>query len=71
MPARFLVDAVFAPGVALELPEPAAHHALRVLRLRDGDAIELFDGRGNAAAARLAAHGRRAEARIRAAEKAS
>lgn len=30
------------------LPPEAAHHAARVLRLREGDAVEIFDGVGNA-----------------------
>ena len=32
-----------ASGVAV-LPEAASHHARRVLRLRPGDAVTLFDG---------------------------
>lgn len=31
-----------------ELPPAAAHHASRVLRLREGDAVQIFDGLGNA-----------------------
>lgn len=31
-----------------ELPAAAAHHASRVLRLRVGDAVQIFDGNGNA-----------------------
>lgn len=30
-----------------ELPPEAAHHAGRVLRLREGDSVEIFDGTGN------------------------
>jgi len=30
-----------------ELPPDAAHHASRVLRLREGDAVQIFDGIGN------------------------
>lgn len=30
-----------------DLPPDAAHHAARVLRLRTGDAVQLFDGVGN------------------------
>lgn len=44
--ARFFVDPPLATGARLELPERAAHHALRVLRLRAGDPLTLFDGRG-------------------------
>ncbi len=31
-----------------ELPPEAAHHAARVLRLRESDRVEMFDGLGNA-----------------------
>ncbi|WP_035383918.1 16S rRNA (uracil(1498)-N(3))-methyltransferase [Ferriphaselus sp. R-1] len=36
-----------------ELPPEAAHHASRVLRLRAGDAVQLFDGEGAALDARI------------------
>lgn len=49
-----------APNARLALPEPLAHHALRVLRLRDGQAITLFDGRGGEYPARLQVQGRQA-----------
>jgi 16S rRNA (uracil1498-N3)-methyltransferase len=42
---RFYVSAPLALG-AVELPERVAHHATRVLRLRDGAPLVLFDGRG-------------------------
>jgi 16S rRNA (uracil1498-N3)-methyltransferase len=45
-PPRLYVEAALAEKSRLELPENAAHHAARVLRLRDGDAVVLFDGRG-------------------------
>lgn len=35
-----------APGARVALPEHAAHHAQEVLRLRPGDAVRVFDGRG-------------------------
>src|SRR5262245_18514166 len=35
-----------APGARIVLPEHAAHHAHEVLRLRPGDAVRVFDGRG-------------------------
>jgi 16S rRNA (uracil1498-N3)-methyltransferase len=44
--ARFFVDPPLKAGLRLALPERAAHHATRVLRLRVGDAVTLFDGRG-------------------------
>ena len=55
---RLFVDAELRPGASVELPAAAAHHAARVLRLRDGDAVVLFDGRGGEYGARLAAAGR-------------
>lgn len=45
---RLLVATLPAPGGEVVLPPDSARHA-RVLRLRAGDAIELFDGRGGLA----------------------
>lgn len=33
---------------SFDLPADAAHHAARVLRLREGEAVEIFDGAGQA-----------------------
>lgn len=55
---RLFVDAEFGPRSAVELPEAAAHHAVRVLRLADGDTVVLFDGRGGEYEARLVISGR-------------
>ena len=47
MTARLHVDGMaLAAGETFALPHEAAHHALRVLRLKRGDAVVLFDGRG-------------------------
>lgn len=43
---RFFCPLPLVEGAALDLPEDAARHAGRVLRLRVGDALTLFDGRG-------------------------
>jgi len=43
---RFYVPVPMASGEQVSLPAAAAHHAVRVLRLRPGDAIQLFDGTG-------------------------
>ena len=62
MTARLHVDPgeiVLAAGASVELPEAAAHHALRVLRLRDGEALTLFDGTGGEWRATIAVAGRR------------
>ncbi|CAG0972012.1 Ribosomal RNA small subunit methyltransferase E [Burkholderiales bacterium] len=52
-------DVALAAGVTVDLPEDAAHHALRVLRLRDGEAVTLFDGSGGEWCATIASAGRR------------
>ncbi len=61
MTARFYVDADLAVGRALRLPPSAAHHASHVLRLRDGDPIVLFNGRGGEYHAVLAERATRAD----------
>ena len=62
MTARLFVgDAALEAGSTMTLPDEAAHHALRVLRLRVGDALVLFDGRGGEWRATLASAGRRGE----------
>jgi 16S rRNA (uracil1498-N3)-methyltransferase len=50
---RLFVEAELRPHATFALPEDAAHHAARVLRLQDGDAAILFDGRGGEYEARL------------------
>lgn len=60
---RFFVESGLRVGAVIELPDAVAHHAQHALRLRDGAAIVLFDGRGGEYAARLAA-GRRAAAEV-------
>lgn len=60
---RFFVEAELCVGAAVELPAAVAHHAQHALRLRDGAAIVLFDGRGGEYPARLRA-GRRAAAEV-------
>lgn len=43
---RFHCPQPFAPGAPVDLPAAAAHHALKVLRMKAGDPLVLFDGRG-------------------------
>jgi 16S rRNA (uracil1498-N3)-methyltransferase len=45
MTPRVYVDEPLRAGLTVELPRAAGHHA-RVLRLREGDAVVLFDGNG-------------------------
>jgi 16S rRNA (uracil1498-N3)-methyltransferase len=51
---RLFVDGPLRAGALIALPERAAHHVLRVLRLREGDPVTLFDGRGGEWEATLA-----------------
>ena len=44
---RFFAESI--AGGSVELSTGEAHHALHVLRLRDGAAVEVFDGAGGAA----------------------
>jgi 16S rRNA (uracil1498-N3)-methyltransferase len=50
---RFFVPLALAAGGEVALPEAAAHHALRVLRLAVGDGLTLFTGTGGEFAATL------------------
>ncbi|HVC11380.1 MAG TPA: 16S rRNA (uracil(1498)-N(3))-methyltransferase [Burkholderiales bacterium] len=52
---RFFVDVAVRAHGELALGREAAHHAARVLRLRAGDALIVFDGRGGEYAAHVAA----------------
>jgi 16S rRNA (uracil1498-N3)-methyltransferase len=54
MVPRFYLDAPLRAGGVCTLSEDAAHHAIHVLRLREGDPITLFNGRGGEFAARIA-----------------
>jgi 16S rRNA (uracil1498-N3)-methyltransferase len=44
---RFYCPPPLALGGRVPLPPDAAHHAIRVLRMKEGDALALFDGAGN------------------------
>ena len=50
---RLFIDAPLVAGTCITLPEAAAHHAGRTLRLRSGEAVVLFNGRGGEYAARI------------------
>lgn len=54
MVPRFYLDAPLRAGSVCTLPEDSAHHAVHVLRLREGDEVTLFNGRGGEFAARIA-----------------
>lgn len=63
-PPRFFVDTALAAGALLRLPADVTHHALRVLRLRDGASIVLFNGGGGEYPASLRVDGAAALARV-------
>ncbi|MBI2313964.1 MAG: 16S rRNA (uracil(1498)-N(3))-methyltransferase [Betaproteobacteria bacterium] len=50
---RFYCPGPIAVGAEVALPEAAAHHALRVLRLQPGDGVVLFNGGGGEYVARI------------------
>ena len=52
---RFHLATPLRAGTTCVLPEEIAHHAVHVLRVRSGDEITLFDGRGGEYAARVVA----------------
>lgn len=56
---RLYVEAGLAEGSRTELSAEASHHAARVLRLREGEPLVLFDGRGGEYEARIAALGKK------------
>lgn len=58
MISRFFFPEPLPPAGEVRLPDGLAHHATKVLRLRDGDALVLFDGRGAEVEASLVARGR-------------
>ena len=57
--SRLYIDADLAPGRAVELPEDQAHYLRQVMRLKCGDDVILFNGRGGEYPARVTALERR------------
>lgn len=62
---RFHCDLPLAPGRQIELPLEASRHAVGALRLRDGDAVTLFNGDGAEYPGILELRGKSAFARIK------
>ena len=50
---RYYTDTPFAENAHVTLSDEECHHLVRVLRARPGDRIELVNGRGQLAYARL------------------
>lgn len=63
-PPRFHVDLPLAPHAELFLPDAVAHHAGRALRLRDGDPVVVFDGKGGEYPATLTFEGKHAVVKL-------
>ncbi|SAI65682.1 16S ribosomal RNA methyltransferase RsmE [Bordetella ansorpii] len=61
---RFYCELPLVSGALLPLPEALAHHAVRVLRVRDGQDIVLFDGQGGEYPAVLKVQGRAVHAQL-------
>lgn len=61
---RIHVPGPIAAGSEIELPRQAGEHLVRVLRLKAGAALTLFDGRGGEYAATLAQAGKTITARV-------
>jgi len=61
---RFYCPADLVSDTTVALPSETAHHAVRVLRLKEGASIVLFDGRGGQYPATLALSGTQAHARL-------
>lgn len=64
MVPRFFCPQPLVPHGLAELPPAAAHHALRVLRLKVGDAVTLFNGAGGEYAGILVECGRAVRAQL-------
>ncbi|HVR42079.1 MAG TPA: RsmE family RNA methyltransferase [Thermoanaerobaculia bacterium] len=56
---RYHLDAALEPGTSVVLEGDEHHHAVRVHRVREGEGVELFDGRGIAVLARIESIGPR------------
>lgn len=56
---RFYLPKTFQEGLSISLDKSQAHYALTVLRLKDQRPVEVFDGKGNQAQAKLLVTGRK------------
>ena len=52
---RFYIDPEVSVSNEIKLSPEEAHHAAHVVRVRAGDAVELFDGSGRRIEARISA----------------
>lgn len=61
---RFFCDTPLAAGARIALPDALAHHALRVLRLKPGESVVLFNGQGGEYPAVLQVEGKAGYAQL-------
>jgi 16S rRNA (uracil1498-N3)-methyltransferase len=64
MISRFFCPFPLHAGATVQLPDEAAHHALKVLRVSAGDTAILFDGQGGQWRARLDPAGKQLRAKL-------
>lgn len=64
MPPRFFCPMPLTAGATIELPAEVAHHADRVLRLKAGETVTLFNGEGGEFPAELVSLGKKAHATL-------
>lgn len=62
--SRFFLDRALAEGDEVEFPAAVAHHAARVLRLRAGASVVLFNNRGGEYEASLVKSGQTVRAKV-------
>lgn len=62
--SRFYVPTPLQTGITVELPQWAAHHAVRVLRMDSGAGVVLFNGDGHDYAARMVVKGKYVAAEV-------
>jgi len=65
---RVFVDAELEPGREIDLPAETVNYLRNVLRLRDGQPLELFNGRGCRASGQLSLARREARVQVEASE---
>lgn len=61
---RFFCDIPLSAGARIALPDALAHHALRVLRLKAGESVVLFNGQGGEYPAVLDVDGKAGHAQL-------
>ncbi len=66
MPRFYVPNTVYTLNEKISLPAEAVHHAMHVLRLREGEDVEIFDGKGGSAIGKISFGPEKAEVLIQA-----